>query len=271
MMHILAVDDEFFALAHLCDTIQAVLANAEVHSFQNAEEALQFAETTQCEIAFLDIFMPEIDGVLLAKRLKASNPKINIIFVTASEEHFTDALAMHASGYLLKPVSEKSIQQEIVHLRYLPEQGVAGIIVQTFGNFDVFINGITVKFSRSKAKEMLAYLVDQKGRTITRRELADVLFENQPYDRNIHNYLSQIIMGLKQDLHAVSADNILLCGWNAYAVIPDQFSCDLYQFENGSVIARDIFQGEYMSQYSWAEETLARLCNCAAEQIFFSS
>ena len=75
-----------------------------------------------------------------------------------------EALDMHASGYILKPITAQKIRKELENLRFpvKPERRNR-VYFQTFGNFEVFIDEQPVKFKYDLTKEMLAYLVDRKG------------------------------------------------------------------------------------------------------------
>lgn len=79
-MRIVAVDDERIALNGLVSAIKKVAPDEELLSFQSPSEALSAAKESVFDIAFLDVEMRGMDGITLAKRLKAINPKINIIF-----------------------------------------------------------------------------------------------------------------------------------------------------------------------------------------------
>ncbi|MGN0415574.1 MAG: LytR/AlgR family response regulator transcription factor [Agathobacter sp.] len=76
-----------------------------VYSFDQPEEALEFCKSTPCEVAFLDIQMRNINGVELAKEIKLLNPQINIVFTTGYTDFMKDALEMHVSGYVMKPIT----------------------------------------------------------------------------------------------------------------------------------------------------------------------
>ena len=82
-MKILLVDDEKLQLLRLEETVKKVLPEAELLSYSNPLKAFEENEKEQIDIAFLDIEMPGLNGIALAKKLKGVNPKINIIFVTA--------------------------------------------------------------------------------------------------------------------------------------------------------------------------------------------
>ena len=260
-MHILATDDEQSALNILIGAIQEAVPLATVHGFRNPLEALEFMKETPCEVAFLDIQMREMSGIVLARKLKELYPKLNIIFVTGYSQYANEAFALHASGYVYKPVTADKIVVEMENLRTPVKWKEKGICVNTFGNFEVIVNGEEVSFGREKSKEMLAYLVDKRGKSANRKEIAEVLFEREDYSRTTQNYLSKIVKELVTSLERVGAEKMLKRGVNSYSVDVDAFFCDLYDYEKENATPNELnrFQGEYMKQYSWAEVTLARL------------
>ena len=260
-MHILATDDEQSALNVLVGAIDEAVPMATVHGFRNPLEALEFMKETKCEVAFLDIQMREMSGIVLARKLKEIYPKVNIVFVTGYSQYANEAFAMHASGYVYKPVTADKIIIEMENLRNPVKWKETGICVNTFGHFELIVHGEKVLFGREKSKEMLAYLVDKQGKSATRKELATVLFEREDYSRTTQNYLSKIVKELVTVLERVGAEKMLRRGLNSYSVDVNAFSCDLYEYEKDNVTPEELnrFQGEYMKQYSWAEVTLARL------------
>ncbi len=119
-MKILAVDNEEIALTGLCKAIKQALPDAEIFSTQNSSEALSMALHCEPAVAFLDIEMPKVNGLELAKQLKKEvNPKINIIFTTGYNEYIVEAFTkLRVSGYLMKPITKEMILNEIENLRY---------------------------------------------------------------------------------------------------------------------------------------------------------
>ena len=78
-MNILAVDDEFFALELMREALSEVAGGSTVYLCRDVNSAIKTARENRIDVAFLDIHMPEKDGVELAAILKGINPKINII------------------------------------------------------------------------------------------------------------------------------------------------------------------------------------------------
>lgn len=255
-MRILAVDDEKDALEVLVAAISECEKDAEIKAFNSPTEALNYAAENPPDIAFLDIRMPTMSGLDLAKKLKAINVRVNIVFSTGYSEYASDAFSMHASGYIMKPVSVRLVKKELENLRNPVETPVSRIFVRTFGNFELFVDGETLHFSRKPAKELLAYLVNRKGSAVTRKELCSVLLQDEAFTRKSQDYLTKIVKELQKTLDEVNAGSIVNLDRSEYSVIPDNFSCDAYDYLKGVPNAFNNFYGEYMSQYPWAEKSI---------------
>lgn len=114
----IVVEDEPVILKGFVHLLSDTLPNTQVFGFQSGMEALQFAQSNRVDAAFLDIELCGESGVELAKEMSAINPRINIIFLTGHSEYYAEALDMHCSGYILKPLTPKKIRKEIEHLRF---------------------------------------------------------------------------------------------------------------------------------------------------------
>ena len=254
-MRILCLDDEPLALKMLEQAVREAAPDADVSAYRKQTALLEEAKENGCDVAFLDIHMRGMTGVELARDLKIVNPKMNIIFVTGFSEYKGDAMDMKASGYIMKPVTVEEVKAELADLRFpIVPKSNALLRVQCFGNFDVFLpNGDRVRFERSRAKEMFAYLVHKHGSACTIKELAAVLFEDEPYDKKQLNYMQQLTHALLKSLREVGAEEAVSKSFNSLAVNPDVLDCDYYRFKELDAGAVNSFQNEYMSQYSWAE------------------
>ena len=259
-MKILAVDDETHALNMLKNAIIESSPDAELYTSQSSDGALKLARETSIDVAFLDIHMAGKDGIVLAYELKAINPKINIIFATGFSEFMKQGFDMHASGYILKPVTADAVKKELENLRN-PVDWSTGkrVKVVTFGNFEVFVDGVPVKFERKQSKEIFAYLIDKRGTSVTYSELAAVLWENGEYDRTQQKNLQVYIASLAKSLNAVGARDLILKSRSGILLDTKNIDCDYYRFLDGDTRAINSFAGQYMSAYSWAEFTTGYL------------
>ena len=261
-MYVLAVDDERIMLKELTIELGQVFPNADIHGFQEPLEAEKWAwelvqEGKPLDYAFLDIRMRGMSGIELARRLKKLHPGTVLIFCTAYTEYAFDAVGMYAKGYLMKPISAenivKTLDEMVYDWRKTREVQENFFWVKTFGNFEVFANGQPLVFEREKAKEMLAYLIDRAGASVTTEQLAVVLWEDRPYDKTLKNYVSTVLGSLRRTLSKVGKEDILIKTRNHLSVNPEKIKCDAYDYEKGIMSAVNSFRGEYMVNYSWAE------------------
>jgi len=254
-MIILAVDDERLQLEALHDAIVEAMGDSieesDVNTFNNPIEALQFAKANDVDVAFLDIEMPGIKGIDLAKEIKSSNPKTNIVFCTAYNEFALEAMKIHASGYITKPISAEAIRKEVENLRF-PLQEKSGIKIQCFGNFEIYIEGKPLEFQRDKSKEVFAYLVDRKGAVCTNNEIVATLWND---DDNHISYMQKIREDIKKTINDVGYPDLVEFGWGKLRLVPEEVNCDFYEWTKGSASGINSYNGEYMKQYTWAEKT----------------
>ena len=251
----IAVDDEALMLGALVKAISASPDIAEVTKFSNCEMALEFVREHQIDIAFLDINMRGMGGLALAENILAACPKCKIVFCTGYEEYAIQAFKIHASGYLMKPISAEDVQAEINNIKGVRQKEKL-LEVHCFGNFEVYVKGEKLNFKRLKSKELFAFLVDRKGAGMTAKQICAVLFPDDMDDNKNASYLRQLVMDLKNTLKTVGAESALRHETPCYRVDTSLIQCDYYSYlETG----KPEFHGEYMMQYSWAEDTCAML------------
>lgn len=261
-MYVLAVEDEQIILKELTAELGKVFPDAQICGFQDPQAACLWASELArkgeaLSYAFMDIRMRGMSGLELARQLKLLHPGTVLIFCTAYTEYAFDAMGMYAKGYLLKPVSAENIVRTLDEMvsdwRKSAEVREQHFWIKTFGNFEVFVDGQPLVFEREKAKEMLAYLIDRAGSSVTTEQLAVALWEDRIYDNTLKNYVSTVLASLRKTLRKVGKEDILIKTHNHLSVDPEKIKCDAYDYEKGIVSAINSFRGEYMSNYSWAE------------------
>lgn len=97
-------------------------------------------------------------SIALAKELKLASPEINIIFSTGYSEYALDAIEMHASGYITKPITAEKVKKEFSELRFHVKKCGSGLRIQCFGNFGVFSGDKPVEFKYSKEDFSLMHI-----------------------------------------------------------------------------------------------------------------
>ncbi|MEA5049965.1 MAG: response regulator [Oscillospiraceae bacterium] len=255
-MLVLAMDDEILLLDALTAAIGRVRPQAEVLAFTRSTAALQELAERQLhpDVAFLDIEMPGMGGLELARRLKEQSPRVNIVFVTGFSQYALEAMKLYASGYILKPVSDEELACEFENLRHPPQPRPASsrIRVQCFGNFEVYVDDRPVEFPRSRAKEVFAYLVSKRGTACTLPEIAAVLFEDEPYSQQLRDRTRKLIQTMIQAFSACGAGELFNKTYNNIAVRDEMLDCDYYRFLKMDTAAVNAYAGEFMAQYEWA-------------------
>ncbi|MDO4273203.1 MAG: response regulator [Eubacteriales bacterium] len=257
-MKAILVDDEQIALDNLKITLEEFQEITEINCFRTAAKTLDWLGENSADIAFLDINMKKMDGLVLAKKLKELCPACAVIFVTGYSEYALQAIQMHASGYLLKPVSKESVRKELDYILSM-KRDVSGhkrIQVQCFGNFEVFTDGMPMKFQYSKTKELLAYLVDRKGAYCTNGELMGILWEEKSDKVKKYSYFRDLRSDLLKAFSAAGCADAIQKQRGMIAVVPEKIDCDYYDWLEGKIEAVNRYEGEYMAQYSWGELTL---------------
>ena len=250
----LAVDDEVLMLGALVAAIKASPDITEVTKFSDCEEALDFVKNHPVEIAFLDINMRGMGGLALAEKILSVCPDCKIVFCTGHEEYAISAFKLHASGYLMKPVSAKDVQAEIDNIKGI-RRNQKPLVVKCFGNFEVYAKGEKLTFKRSKTKELFAFLIDRNGAGVTIAEIGVALWENDEAQKN-QNYIHQLFRDLRQTLETVGMEAVFERNNYLYSINPAKIDCDYFDHLK---TGKPEFLGEYMSQYSWAEGTCGLL------------
>ena len=242
-------------LGALVEAIEASPDVAEVNKFSDCDKALEFVKENAVDIAFLDINMRGMGGLALAQSILAARPDCKIVFCTGYEEYAIPAFKLHASGYLMKPISAEDVQGEINNIKGIRHKEKP-LTVKCFGNFEVYAKDEALMFKRSKTKELFAFLVDRNGAGMTAKQICAVLFPDDTDDAKNAAYLRQLVMDLKNTLKTVGAERVLCHDTPCYYVDTGLIKCDYISYlENG----KPEFRGEYMTQYSWAEDTCAML------------
>lgn len=113
---VLVVDDETPARKELMYLISSVIDDVEILEARDGEEALNIINKSNIDAAFIDINMPDIDGISLAREIYGINSEIKIIFATAYDCYAIKAFDLDAVDYILKPFEERRVKTAIEKL-----------------------------------------------------------------------------------------------------------------------------------------------------------
>lgn len=264
---ILTVDSNIDDLNKELQIIKNILPEAVTVGFETYEEALRFAGKADCDLLFTDTELKDGSGMELAEEIKKVCPEVQIVFVTEHEEHAAKAFRLHAEGFIVKPLTEEMLKEEIENLTERAGKDRAREIsarqrrpelrIQTFGNFECFVDDKPVTFKYFKSKELLAYLVDRKGAMCTNGELISILWGEDSANKD--SYFRNIKADLIGALRKKGVEDAIIKQKGAMGLNTDRVKCDYYDMLNGDKAIEGSYMGEYISQYSWAEVTHAFL------------
>ena len=228
-------------------------------TFSTGREAFAFVQKHPVDLVILEIDLQDINGILLAKKLYIWDSEILFLFISQTEKYVMEELRLHAVTYLVKPYSKEELLFAIESAVLLSRRQKKKIFVKTFGHFDVFVDGKPIMFHSAKAKELLALLVDRRGGTVNTDQVIGTLWEERPNDEATQNLCSKINKKLMQELEEYGVQEMLVHSRGIRRVDTEVFHCDLYDLLDGKEDARRQFVGEYMLDYSWAEERMGQL------------
>jgi len=279
MFHAIVVDDENTALnrfERIASKDQRIVIDGK---FLYAEDAVVYIKEHPVDIAFLDIEMPEMNGLELAERLMEIDPYIRVIFVTAYNQYALDAFRAHAIGYLLKPldVAEFTEQVDLLSRRNLhrPKKGPNGpLFVRCFGRFSVFSDdeyASAIRWKTTKSEELFALLIHFQGRVKPKESLIDTLWPELEPEKSA-NLFRVTCTYLRSALAEKGFSDILIREPDGYKINAESIDCDLFHF---SLYSRSIasleaeklnelsnlYSGEYLEgkHYDWAIGTRTHL------------
>ena len=255
-MRVILVDDEPLSLELFKIECGNMPGFDVVGFFENPLDALEFAQKNPVDFALLDIDMPEMSGIELARKLRNVRPGMIVIFVTAHPEYAADAIHAKADFVVFKPYEREDIIDALERARLLSERQKKRIRFRTFGHFDMFVDGRLVNFKSAKAKELLALCVSRMGGEVTIYEMVNVLWSGTG-DQGL-GYRTTI-KALSDTLKEVDADDILNRKRSILSLNTDEFDCDLLDFKAGKESAIKAFHGEFMQQYLWARSMAEEL------------
>jgi two-component system response regulator AlgR len=118
-MNVLIVDDEPLARTRLARLVADIPGLAVIGEADNGRAALEACARLEPQVVLLDIRMPGMDGIEVARHLDALERPPAVIFTTAYGDHALEAFATHALDYLLKPVRGERLVEAIARARRL--------------------------------------------------------------------------------------------------------------------------------------------------------
>ncbi|MGM9606273.1 MAG: response regulator transcription factor [Oscillospiraceae bacterium] len=233
-------------------------------SFIDACAGVEFLRQNKVDLVLIDWEMPEISGIAIGRLLRSFSPETRFIYLSTTDVEAQMVYATKANGYLKKPLEAERLQQYIsefaAELRAEKQQEKRKeVIIHTFGHFDVYVDGQPVFFRNSRSKEMLAMLVDRHGGIMSMNQFMEQFWPDHPVSEQNKAIYRKAAAALKKTLAEYGIGYILYSKRNQKALSTSMVSCDYYRFLSGEKAALSLYHGEYMVDYTWAEDTNGKL------------
>ncbi|MBR0456189.1 MAG: response regulator [Firmicutes bacterium] len=257
-MKTIIVDDEAIMLRKFKRISEGIQDIELVGCFEDGASAIEYMAEHPVDLAFLDIEMPVMNGIDLAKKLRAMRSDILIVFLTAYDDYIRDCNEIGGDYYLIKPYSEETLELAMERLRLLRKRQQKEIYIQTFGRFLVMKEGEPIPLT-GKAKEILALVVLKRGKEISNEELYRTVWEDRPCSNRDMTVLFNALRRLKKTLSNAGIADILITTKRGQKANTEIFDCDYYTWQDNERDERALFEGEFLTEYSWGESALAEI------------
>lgn len=288
-MKAILVDDERLALSHLKQILEKYATDIEcVGEFSDPTIVLEQIKELQPDVVFLDIQMPEIDGLQLGEQVQAAFPHILMVFVTAFDRFALQAFDLYALDYLLKPVLPERLQQSVQRLREKMEAGKDRQVVSRetkiccFQNIRIQLPGRepeSLRWGSAKAVELFAYLLHHRDHVIDNQHLIELLWPDYEESRAAQQ-LFTAIYHIRQTLQNNGMGTVTIrsgefgkgymltlgeaqVDTEKWEILANQAQQQFPQQIEACEQAFSMYEGDYLGAYDflWAEPERERLRN----------
>lgn len=191
MLKVIAIDDSIHSLELIKHLLQG-MADVEVAAtYTDAAEALKEIKTIAPDIIFLDIEMPNYNGIEVANEVWKRYDLGEIVFVSAHDHYALEAYGVRAIDYLLKPIHPKNLAATIEHIRKRRMQTLSGFLehstalsAQLMDNFILYDSqSIPIKFRTKKVKELCAYLLHHQQHPVHKAQIIEDLWPEHSMEK----------------------------------------------------------------------------------------
>ena len=272
MINAILIDDERLALRELEHFLKGHSEISVIAVFTDPVEAIKQIAKFKPQLVFLDIHMPQLQGVDAASQILDICDNIDIVFVTAYDNYAIEAFELHALDYVLKPINKTRFQSTIKRvlkskIRNQPYYNKR-LQIQCLGKFQMFWSGeAPIKWRTEKTKELFAFLIHNRNRLLTKDEILGSLWTEYNPKRAIRQLYNGIYY-IRKTLDEYGVDKSLVSIDSNYNlnVKNDIVDADIFQsklaISNDSLedleAAINYYTGEYLEAEDWTWAELER-------------
>lgn len=284
MMRAILIDDEKPALLQL---ERLLLADGRVEitgKYTTAREGLDHLTSTETDVVFLDISMPEMNGLESARYIQLIAPDVRIVYITAFSEYALEAFELYAIDYVLKPVHPARLGKTLdrLHQHFMNKLSLKSVYalqpnVLCFGRMQFVLEGDSdkrMKWRTLKALELFACLLHNSGQWMTRDVLLDTIWPLLDAEKAV-THLHTSVYQVRKLLKERGIEPTVLFEQESYSLGGPNLQTDADLFEQKlkehPVITEhnldlmesvaELYRGDYLQEYdyAWAKPRRKRL------------
>ncbi|KOA20677.1 transcriptional regulatory protein YehT [Clostridium homopropionicum DSM 5847] len=238
MFNAVVVEDE----KPILDLMKILISKNEylnvIGEFTSSKEALSNISKLKPQVVFLDVEMPGMNGIELAREITKYNENIEVIFVTAYEKYAVEAFKVSAINYILKPITEDEINFTVARLlkknvKAANKKKEKKYKVYCLGNLKLYegSKNLEIKWPTAKTEELFSFLIYHKGEIINKWNLCETLWSSKDPNSAEHN-LHNTIYRLKSTLKKFGINHVIQYEAKGYKINLNDFYCDAFEYEN---------------------------------------
>ncbi|HBV99417.1 MAG: hypothetical protein JL50_13210 [Peptococcaceae bacterium BICA1-7] len=285
MLRAVLIDDERPALRGLEHLLKDYPMIEIAGMFTNPLEAIKKIAGINPQMVFLDINMPQLQGIDAASKILDLCPDTDIIFITAHDQYAIEAFELHALDYVLKPISkdrfEKTLQRVTKKNGIIRQSLEKNLAIKCFGRFQVGWAGEEpIKWRTEKTKELFAFLLHHQGQEVSRDEILDHIWPEIEVEKAVHQ-LHNGIYYIRKTLEEYGIERSLAGISGNYCLRLGAVALDIWLFREHITVVKnnpqikgfeavaELYTGEYLegSDWPWADLEREQLSKQHSEAI----
>lgn len=284
-MRAILVDDEHLALQYLGKLLQEIEGVEIVGTYMNPYEAIGAILVAKPDIVFLDIEMPEMNGIELAELIQQSLPTTHIVFITAFSEYAVKAFEINAVDYIVKPVQRDRLRKTLWRITKESAEIASSTVPSRLARVSMFQSlsfawsgdvseAIDVRWRTSKVRGIFALLLQHRGTFVQKDLLLELFWPEMDLEKGFMQLYSAVYQ-IRKTITSTNFDISIVNHENSYRLDLNGVTVDVDEWEKGleqvaAVTAKTLvehrkllalYQGNYLEKegYVWAEGERERL------------
>ncbi|MFS0873796.1 response regulator [Paenibacillus xylanilyticus] len=212
MFRAVLIDDEHLALIHLENLLKKLVPITIAGVFMDAESAIEQITDLRPDIIFLDIQMPEMNGLEAAERLVSLCPSAEIVFVTAYDNHALEAFELNALDYVLKPLNMDRLSKTVNRIQKRLSYSAANeepteVTISMFGSLKISRGSeeLPIKWRTQKSQVLFALLFHHVNEFVSNHTLIEQIWPDTDIEK-ARSYLYTTVYHIRRCLKQVNVD-----------------------------------------------------------------